>query len=98
MMFDFPLLKGNIRQVSTDPSAIIITESTAKALFGEEDPINKIIRVDEKMEQKVTGILRDLPVNTKFKFDYLLPWKLYETRPGLSFTKRIGKVIRRTFM
>ncbi len=79
-MFEFPLLKGNAAQVLTEPGAIVITESTGKALFGDLDPINQIIRLDNKDELKVTGVLRDVPKNSSFQFDCLIPWKLNETR------------------
>lgn len=78
-MFEFPLLKGDAAQVLMEPYAIVLTESTAKALFGDEDPINKTVRLDNKDELKVTGILKDVPKNSSFQFDFLLPWKLYQT-------------------
>lgn len=74
-MFQFPLLQGDNSQVLDDPSSIVITESTAKALFGDEDPINKVIKVDNSSELKVSGILKDIPNNSSFQFDYLLTWK-----------------------
>jgi ABC-type antimicrobial peptide transport system permease subunit len=78
-MFEFPLIKGNAAQVLEDPYTIVITESTAKALFGDEDPINKMIRLNNKDELKVSGVLKDVPKNSSFQFDALLPWNLYET-------------------
>lgn len=78
-MFEFPLIKGNATQVLGEPYAIVLTESTAKALFGDEDPINKMVRLNNKDELKVTGLLKDIPKNSSFQFDFLLPWKLYQT-------------------
>lgn len=77
-MFEFPLLKGNAEQVLDDPRSIVISESTAKALFGDEDPINQVIRVDNEHELKVTGVLKDVPTNSSFEFDFLMPWKFRE--------------------
>ena len=77
-MFEFPLLKGNAEQVMDDPRSIVISESTAKALFGDEDPINQVIRVDNEHELKVTGVLKDVPANSSFEFDFLMPWKFRE--------------------
>jgi len=74
-MFEFPLVYGDASVVLKDPSYIVITESTAKALFGDTDPINKIIRVDDQGDLKVSGILIDLPKNSSFDFDFLLPWE-----------------------
>jgi len=77
-MFEFTLLKGNATQVMDDPKSIVITESTAKALFGDEDPINQVIRVDNEHELKVTGLLKDIPTTSSFEFDFLMPWKYRE--------------------
>lgn len=74
-MFQFPLIAGNAEQVLDDASNIVITESTAKALFGDEDAMNKVIRVDNQFDLKVAGILRDIPSNSSFQFDFLLPYK-----------------------
>lgn len=77
-MFRFPLLKGQPDQVLNDPYSILISRSTAEALFGNEDPINKVIRLDNTHDVKITGILEDIPDNSSFQFDYLLPFSLYE--------------------
>lgn len=74
-MFQFPLIAGNAEQVLDDASNIVITESTAKALFGDVDAMNKIIRVDNQFDLKVAGILKDVPLNSSFQFDFLLPYK-----------------------
>lgn len=74
-MFEFPLIAGNAEQVLDDASNIVITESTAKALFGDEDAMGKIVRVDNQFDLKVAGILKDIPSNSSFEFDFLLPYK-----------------------
>jgi putative ABC transport system permease protein len=74
-MFQFPLIAGNAEQVLDDASNIVITESTGKAFFGNEDPMGKIIRVDNQHDLKVAGILKDIPSNSSFQFDFLLPYK-----------------------
>jgi putative ABC transport system permease protein len=72
-MFKFPLLIGNIESVLGDPSSIVLTEATAKSLFGNESAIGKTIRFDNKSDLKVTGILKDLPSNSSIKFNFLVP-------------------------
>ena len=74
-MFEFPLIYGDASTVLNEPTSIVITESTAKALFGDNDPTNKLIRVDDQGELKVAGILKDIPKNSSFDFDFILPWK-----------------------
>jgi len=77
-MFEFPLIQGNAEDVLDDPYSIVITESTAKALFGNEDPINKMVTVDNKSLLKVTGVLNDIPDNSSIQFDFLMPWQQNE--------------------
>lgn len=78
-MFEFPLVSGSAAQVLAEPYVIVLTQSTAKALFGTEDAVGKTLRLDNKYELKVSGILQDVPANSSFQFDALLPWKLYQT-------------------
>lgn len=77
-MFEYPLVYGKADQVMDDPRSIIITESTAKALFGNEDPINKTIQINGEQELKVSGILKDVPKNSSFEIDFLMTWKFRE--------------------
>jgi putative ABC transport system permease protein len=86
-MFEFPLVHGDPKKVLTEPYSIVISQSAAKALFGDADPINQLIKVDNKDEVKVVGILKDVPKNSSFEFDYLLPWKLYETKQWVKDNK-----------
>jgi putative ABC transport system permease protein len=73
-MFSFTLVKGNANTVFDEPNAIVLTESIAKALFGDEDPVNKMIRIDNQTNAIVTGILKDVPTNSTLQFTYLLPY------------------------
>ncbi len=77
-MFQFPLLSGNRNELLKDPYSIVLTESLAKALFGNMDPINQTVRFDDKNEMKVTGVLKDIPNNSSFQFDFLVPFSYYE--------------------
>jgi putative ABC transport system permease protein len=76
-MFQFPLISGSAEQILDDPANIVITESTAKAFFGNEDAMGKIVRLDNQYDLKVAGILKDIPTNSSFQFDFLIPWKQY---------------------
>lgn len=76
-MFTFKMLKGSQKGLK-DPYSILISESVATALFGDTDPINKIIKVDNKTNVKVTGVYEDLPHNTTLsEVTYVLPWEMY---------------------
>jgi putative ABC transport system permease protein len=73
-MFQYDLLEGNANTVLNNPYSIVLTQSTAKALFGNEDPLNKVVRFDNKDNLKVTGILKDIPSNSTLQFSYLVPF------------------------
>lgn len=61
-----------------DMNSILLSESVARAYFGEDDPINKILRVDNQTNVNVTGVYEDLPDNTSFRnLKFILPWDLY---------------------
>ena len=76
-MFSFPVIKGTDAALA-DPNSIILTEATAKALFGDEDPLNKTILVDNQREVKVGAIVQDVPVQSSLKFEYLMPFTYFE--------------------
>ncbi|MEO6454430.1 MAG: FtsX-like permease family protein, partial [Ginsengibacter sp.] len=67
-------IKGIAHTALADIHSIVITEQLAKKIFGNENPMNKIILADNADNFTVTGVLKDLPYNTQFKFEYLLPW------------------------
>ena len=72
-MFSFPLEQGDARTVLKDPNDIVLTRQLATRLFGNNDPIGKLITTPTGYSFTVTGVLKDLPVNTQFNFEYLLP-------------------------
>lgn len=63
-ILDFPLVQGDKNTILTEPNTAIITERIAKKFFGDQDPINQIIHLQNKWDFRITGVLRDLPVNT----------------------------------
>jgi len=68
-----PFIKGNAGSAFKDPYSIVLTKSLAKSLFGNEDAINKTIRFDNAHDLKVTGIIKDVPYNASFSFNYVVP-------------------------
>jgi putative ABC transport system permease protein len=80
-MFDFPLVKGNAKTALATTHSIVVTEKLANKLFGHEDAMGKVIRIDSNALFTVTGIMKDLPNNTSFEFEYLVPW---------SYMKEVG--------
>lgn len=78
-MFEYDMLIGDRAEVLDDPSSIVISEEVALALFGRTNAIGEFVKVDDLSTLKVTGILRDVPDNSSFEFDYLIPWKHRES-------------------
>jgi len=87
-IFDYTFIYGDKRTAMDAPNNIIITESTAKVLFGTTDVLNRAVRYENKMDLKVTGVIKDLPENSSFRFDFLLTWALYEQNE--SWAKTLG--------
>ncbi|WP_436514577.1 ABC transporter permease [Ekhidna sp. To15] len=74
-VFTYEALKGNPDEMLSDPSNIVLTESMASKYFGEEDPMGKEITLFNRNNQKkiVTGVINDVPFNSHFRFDFLIP-------------------------
>jgi putative ABC transport system permease protein len=81
-IFQYPFIKGNATSALKDIYSIVITESTAKALFGDADPMGKSIRFDNAQNMTVTGILKDIPTNASLQFNYLVPFAYTEATQG----------------
>ncbi|HXD78789.1 MAG TPA: ABC transporter permease [Puia sp.] len=77
-VLDFPLLEGNARTALAGPHDIVLTQHVARSLFGDEEAMGKTVVIDSNHNFTVTGILKDLPPNTEFTFQYLVPWHYVE--------------------
>ncbi|MBS1665268.1 MAG: ABC transporter permease [Bacteroidetes bacterium] len=73
-IFTFPLVKGNVQQALASPRSMVITEKFAKKLFPDRDAMGQTIRIDSNANFKVEGIVKDIPNNSEFNFEYLLPY------------------------
>jgi ABC-type antimicrobial peptide transport system permease subunit len=74
-VFSFPLLKGNRETVLKELSSIVLSENTAKAIFGNENPIGKSLKIGSESHQKqyiVTGVLGDAPYNSTIQYDAVI--------------------------
>tara|TARA_R110002074_G_scaffold197610_1_gene364672 strand:- start:22059 stop:24470 length:2412 start_codon:yes stop_codon:yes gene_type:complete len=87
-VFSWPLISGNPETALEAPYSIVLTESTAKKYFGNEDPMGKTVdgvggRANDGL-YTVTGVMKDVPPNSHFSFDVLLSMSsFYQTRPSI---------------
>jgi putative ABC transport system permease protein len=83
-VFSWPLLKGNPKTALAAPYSIVLTESTARKYFGNEDPIGKTLKGSESAgrsnpgDYTVTGIIADVPLNSHFRFNALLSMSTFK--------------------
>ena len=79
-LFSFPLKNGDAKTALTQPFTMVLTEKTANKLFGNEQAVGKIVRVDNKQDYMVTAVVKDLPVNSSITFNALISFNtLYKT-------------------
>jgi ABC-type antimicrobial peptide transport system permease subunit len=70
-IFSWQFVKGSAVTALKDPNSIILTEDAAKAFFGNEDPINKMLTIDNTTSVKVSAIVKRAPDNSTFQFDWI---------------------------
>ena len=70
-MFSFPLLKGDANTALSETNAVLISEYMAKKYFGAEDPIGKVITMDNSVDFQVSGVFENIPHNSHLQFDFL---------------------------
>jgi putative ABC transport system permease protein len=77
-MFSFPFMQGNAKTAFSQLYSMVITESTAKKFFGnDKNVIGKTVRVDNKQDYVITGVLKDIPRNSTVNFEWVAPFKIW---------------------
>ncbi len=79
-VFDFEFLKGNPGQALQSPESLVLTERLAQSLFGEEDPIGKVIKIDNTDNLVVSAVIRNPKPDSRFQFQYLVPWSYLRSK------------------
>lgn len=80
-MFSFPLVAGSVETALDAPNSIVLTKEMAESLFGHKnwsDMLGEVVRVDNYYDQKVTGVMENVPCNSSLSFNYLLPFSIHE--------------------
>ncbi|MEP6949710.1 MAG: ABC transporter permease [Ginsengibacter sp.] len=77
-MFTLPFIEGSAGSAFSQLHSIVITEQAARKFFGDEkNVIGKTVRMDNKQDYIVTGVIKDLPRNTSLQFEWLAPFKVW---------------------
>jgi ABC-type antimicrobial peptide transport system permease subunit len=74
-MFSWKFIKGDPKTCINDPKSMVLTESAAKSFFGNDNPIDKVIKLDNQLNFKVSAVIADPPGNSTFKFDMIVPFE-----------------------
>ena len=77
-IFDYHFIYGDANSALNEPGFLIINETTAKKLFGNQNPIGQRITYDGRKELKVSAVIEDLPKNQSMQFDVLHPWSFLD--------------------
>ena len=86
-LFSWKFIEGNAATAIADPSSIVLTKSTAKALFGNETAISKVLKVASDETAKISAIVDDPPANSSLQFDYLMPFNYSDPAIKRSMTE-----------
>src|SRR5690349_19071427 len=74
-VFTFHFLKGDPKTALSDVNSIILTQKMAQRYFGDDDPIGKVLRLNQKDDVTVTAVIEDVPAQSHFHFDFLLSFR-----------------------
>jgi putative ABC transport system permease protein len=81
-VFTFPLLQGNPVTALSEPYQVVLSETTARKIFGDNDPLGKIIRLNSEENLVVTGIVADFPGNSHLYFDAMISFSSLYLNPN----------------
>lgn len=71
-LFSFPFLKGDPATCLKNGNTVVLSETDAKKIFGNEEPIGKIIEINKSVPLTVTGIIKDVPANSTLDFGMIM--------------------------
>jgi putative ABC transport system permease protein len=74
-VFSFPLIKGDPQNALVRPFTVVLTETAARKYFGGADPVGRVLRLDSAKDCEVTGVIKDIPLNSHITFDMLISFE-----------------------
>ncbi len=77
-IFQLQFVEGNADKAFEQLHSIVLSEKMAKNFFGTTNVLGKTLKVDNKEDYVISGVIKDLPANVSFKFDWLSSFKIYE--------------------
>ncbi|MDH7448140.1 ABC transporter permease [Aquimarina sp. 2201CG14-23] len=96
-IFNLKFIEGNAKDAFTNPEAIVLTKSTASELFGENTKVlGKIVKLSNKDNYLITGVIEDIPENVSYPFDWIAPFERY--RDGAEWMTEYGSNFSDTFV
>ena len=98
-IFSLHFVEGNGKNALSKPDAIVLSQRTASDLFGKNTSVlNKVVRVDNKHNYVITGVVEDLPENVSLGFEWLVPFERFGDGEDLAWTKEYGNNFFDTFV
>jgi putative ABC transport system permease protein len=76
-MFSYPLIQGDVSTALSDRNSMVISEKMATQFFGDDDPIGKIMKVDNETDYHVTGVFKNIPANSSVIVDFFMPYEAW---------------------
>ncbi len=77
-IFSFPLIYGNQKDCLSQPNSIILSASTSKRIFKDENPVGKSVKINGKENYVVNAVMEDIPENSHLRFDCIISFKTLE--------------------
>ena len=97
-VFTLPLVAGDAATALDQPFSVLLSESAARKLFGDADPMGQVIRFKDHLDLKVTGILRDLPEQSHLRIEFLAAFATVERWLGANAVNDWRRSMYRTYL
>ncbi len=86
-IFSLPLVLGNAQAAFEVPHSIVLSQRAAAKYFGSENPLGKIVRYRDELDLKVTGVFRNMPKNSHFIMDFIIPFETFASQAEIDLTR-----------